>query len=211
MTNRALLGVDFSTSPPSYRELQCDSQGRLIVSGAVGGSGGGGTSDTLEATQQLVKTAVQNIDVDLGAAGDAAAASDTGASSIVSLIKRSLQRWTTLLDRIPALVSGRIPVDGSGVTQPVSAVARACVGRQTLALVAGTVTPLTVPPGAVAAAIQADGNTVRCTLDGATAPSATVGTRIDDGVIYYVDTSLANVKLLAPIACSAQIVYFDRA
>lgn len=108
---------------------------------------------------------------------------------------------------------------GSGLTDtqlraspvPVSASARACVGRQTLALSAGVVTTLTIPAGAVAAAIQADGNTIRCTLDGATAPSATVGTRIDDGVIYYVDTSLANVKLLAPVACSAQVVYFDKA
>lgn len=184
-----------------------------VVSGAAGGGGGSTDVSALnrETTQDAVRIAVQNIDVDLGAAADAAAASDTGASSIVSLIKRGLQRWTTLLERIPALVSGRIPVDGSGVTQPVSAVTRACVGRQTLTLAAGVVTTLTIPGGAVAAAIQADGNTVRCTLDGAVAPSASVGTRIDDGVIYYVDTSLANVKLLAPVACSAQVVYFDKA
>lgn len=199
------------TPAGDVRKVAVDDQGRLIVSGAVSGGASGGTSDTTEATALLIKTAVQNIDVDLGAAADAPAGSDTGASSIVSLLKRGLQRWTTLLDRIPALVSGRIPIDGSGVTQPVSAVARACVGRQTLALSAGVVTTLTVPGGAVAAAIQADGNTVRCTLDGATAPSATVGTRIDDGVIYYVDTALANVKLLAPVACSAQVAYFDRA
>lgn len=119
---------------------------------------------------------------------------------------------------VSGTVSGGIS-GGSGLTDtqlraspvPVSASTRACVGCQTLALSAGAVTTLTVPSGAVAAAIQADGNTVRCTLDGATTPSATVGTRIDDGVIYYVDTSLANVKLLAPVACSAQIVYFDRA
>ena len=207
-----LVALDYSTSPPTPRELRCTAQGELIIAGVVGGGGGaGGTSDTTEATALLIKTAVQNIDVDLGAAADAPAASDTAASSIVSLLKRGLQRWTALLDRIPALVSNRIPVDGSGVTQPVSAVTRACVGRQTLALSAGVVATLTVPGGALAAAIQADGNTVRCTLDGATAPSATVGTRIDDGVIYYVDTSLANVKLLAPVACTAQIVYFDRA
>ena len=195
-----------------------DADGNVVIRVAVvsGGAGGGGGSTDVsalnrETTQDAVRTAVQNIDVDLGAAADAPATTDTGASTIVSLLKRSLQRWTTLLDRIPALVSGRIPVDGSGVTQPVSAVARQCLGRQTLALSAGVVTTLTVPGGALAAAIQADGNTVRCTLDGATAPSATVGTRIDDGVIYYVDTSLANVKLLAPVACSAQVVYFDRA
>ena len=206
-----LMGLDTTSVPPQYRPLSCDTQGRLVVSGAAGGGGSGGTSDTLESTQQLVKTAVQNIDVDLGAAADAAAATDTGASSIISLLKRGLQRWTTLLDRIPALIAGRVPVDGSGVTQPVSAVTRTCTGRQTLALAAGVVTTLTVPGGSVAAAIQADGNTVRVTLDGVTAPSATVGTRIDDGVIYYVDTALANVKLFAPTACTVQVDYFDKA
>ena len=90
MTNRALLGVDTSTSPPSYRELQCDTQGRLIVSGAVGGGGGGGTSDTLEATQQLVKVAVQNIDVDLGAAADAPTNWYTSAASVIQLLKLSV-------------------------------------------------------------------------------------------------------------------------
>ncbi len=94
---------------------------------------------------------------------------------------------------------------------PVSATARSCVGRQTVVLAANTVTTLTVPGGAVAASIQADGNVVRITQDGATAPSSTVGTRIDDGVIYYVDTALASVKLLAPVACSAQVCYFDKA
>ena len=94
---------------------------------------------------------------------------------------------------------------------PVSAAARTCTGRQTLALAAGVVTTLTVPGSSLAAAIQADGNTVRVTLDGVTAPSATVGTRIDDGVIYYVDTALASAKLFAAVACSAQVAYFDKA
>lgn len=199
------------TPSGDVRKVAVDDQGRLIVSGGVSGGSGGGTSDTTEATALLIKAAVQNIDVDLGAAADAAAATDTGAFSIVSLLKRGLQRWTTLLDRIPALVAGRIPVDGSGVTQPVTAVTRTCTGRQTIALTAGVVATLTIPGSSVAAAIQADGNTVRCTLDGVTAPTATVGTRIDDGVIYYVDTALANVKLLAPVACSVQVAYFDKA
>lgn len=207
-----MSGMMWGRSPSGTAvKIQVTDAGAVVVSGAVGGGGSGGTSDTLESTQQLVKTAVQNIDVDLGAAADAAAATDTGAFSIVSLLKRGLQRWTTLLDRIPALVAGRIPVDGSGVTQPVTAVTRACTGRQTIPLTAGVVATLTIPGSSVAAAIQADGNTVRCTLDGVTAPSATVGTRIDDGVIYYVDTALANVKLFAAVACSVQVAYFDKA
>lgn len=93
---------------------------------------------------------------------------------------------------------------------PVAAAPRACVGRQTLDVTTGAVATLTVPVGAVAAAIQADGSAVSITLD-STAPTAVVGTRIDDGVIYYVDTSLANVKLIARTsATKVQVVYFDK-
>ena len=57
---------------------------------------------------------------DLGVKADAVATTDTGTFSVIAFIKRGLQNWTSLLAKIPALVSGRIPVDGSGVTQPVS-------------------------------------------------------------------------------------------
>ena len=69
---------------------------------ATGGAGGGGSSDTTEATQLLIKTAVQNIDTDLGAAGDAAATSDTGAFSIIAFLKRGLQNWTSVLSSVGA-------------------------------------------------------------------------------------------------------------
>ena len=55
-----------------------------------------------------------------GAQADAAATTDTGSFSLLSFVKRGLQNWTSLLAKIPASVSGRVPVDGSGVTQPVS-------------------------------------------------------------------------------------------
>lgn len=61
----------------------------------AGGGGGGGA------------------DVTLGAKADAAATSDAGAFSVVALIKRGLGNWTALLDRIPALTSGRMPVSSS--------------------------------------------------------------------------------------------------
>lgn len=64
---------------------------------------------------------ITNIDADLGATTDSAATTDTGTFSAIALIKRGMQNWTSLLAKIPALVSGRIPVDGSGVTQPISA------------------------------------------------------------------------------------------
>lgn len=153
-----------------------------------------------------------------GAGGGGSVTVDTSALAKEATQLQVRDELVSIDTKTPALVGGAVPVAGP-VTDAqlratpvnVNAVTRACLGRQTLALSAGVVATLSVPAGAVAAAIQADGNTVRCTLDGATAPSATVGTRIDDGVIYYVDTALANVKLLAPVACSAQVVYFDRA
>lgn len=93
---------------------------------------------------------------------------------------------------------------------PVAASARTCVGRQTIDVGVGGISTLIVPAGAVAAAIQADGAAISMTLDG-TAPTAVVGTRIDDGVIYYVDTALANVKMIArQVATKVQVVYFDK-
>jgi hypothetical protein len=56
----------------------------------------------------------------IGAPADSAASSDTGTFGIIAFIKRAMQNWTTLLGRVPASVGGRVPVDGSGVTQPVS-------------------------------------------------------------------------------------------
>lgn len=78
------------------------------------------TGAATSSNQTTANTSLANLDTDLGAQTDAAATTDTGTFSTIALIKRGLQNWTTLLGRIPALVSGRIPVDGSGVTQPIS-------------------------------------------------------------------------------------------
>ena len=94
---------------------------------------------------------------------------------------------------------------------PVAAAARNCVGRQTLDVTTGSVATLTVPNGAVAANIQADGSTISITQDGTT-PTATVGSRVDDGMSWYVDTALANVKMIARTAATkVQVCYFDKA
>ena len=66
--------------------------------------------------------------LDLGVKADAVATTDTGTFSVISFIKRGLQNWTSLLAKIPTLVSGRIPVDGSGVTQPISGTVTANTG-----------------------------------------------------------------------------------
>ena len=164
-----------------WRPAKCDTTGAMVVSGG-GGGGGSGTSDTTEVTQLAVKAAVQSIDT-----------------------------------KTPTLIGGAVPVSGP-VTDAqlratpvnVNAATRACVGRETIALAAAGTASLTVPGGAVAAHVQADGATIRIRLDGQ-APTATVGTRLDDGVIYPVDTSLAGVRLYGVGACNVQVVYFDKA
>jgi len=162
--------------------MKFDSQGRLLVAGETGGTGGTSSGGLTDAELRAVPVPVSGplTDAQLRAA--------------------------------PLAVSGPITdAQLRAAPVPVNAATRACTGRQTIPLSAGVVATLTVPGGSLAAAIQADGNTVRVTLDGVTAPSATVGTRVDDGVIYYVDTALASVKLFAAVACSAQVVYFDKA
>lgn len=74
-----------------------------------------------QTTLSTMRTDTQSIVYDLGVVTDTTAAtSDTGPFTIIQLIKRGLQNWTTLLTRVPIAVNGRMPVDGSGVTQPVS-------------------------------------------------------------------------------------------
>lgn len=87
---------------------------------------GGATS----ALQTTGNTSLNNLDVDLGAQADAVATTDTGTFSLIALVKRGLQNWTTLLGRIPSLTvtSTRLLVDGSGVTQPVSGTITANAG-----------------------------------------------------------------------------------
>lgn len=108
-------------------------------------------------------------------------------------------------------------VDQTGVPNnslPVSVSPRSCVGSQTIiGLSNNNAVALTIPPNAVAAMIQADGGTVRVTLDGLINPTSTVGTRIDDGVMLYIDSVLAGVKLIAQggTTTNVQIAYFDKA
>ena len=67
-----------------------------IVELVGGGGGGGGTSDTTEATQLLVLAELQNLDTDVGALNDTAAAVDgTGNYSVIAGIKRALLNWAT--------------------------------------------------------------------------------------------------------------------
>lgn len=134
---------------------------------AHGGGGGGHGAVTI----------ADGADVAQGARADAAATSDTGTFSIVSLVKRGLGNWTTLLARIPALVSGRMPVDGSGVTQPVSAES------------------LPLPSGASTSALQTTGNTSLGNIDTKLPSQSIAG-------LFPVDT-LAAVGLARQLAAGS--------
>ncbi len=88
---------------------------------------------------------------------------------------------------------------------------RVCLGRETLTVpTSGSPAVLTIPTGAAFCTIQADGGAISITLDGTTPPTASVGTRIDDGVIFPVDTDLTKVKLFGRSTTAAQVAYFNR-
>lgn len=75
------------------------------------------------ALQGTGNASLSNLATGLGTPSDTDPGSDTAPGSVLALLRRGLGNWTTLLARVPALVAGRIPVDGSGVTQPISAAA----------------------------------------------------------------------------------------
>lgn len=52
----------------------------------------------------------------LGAAADAAASTDTGTFSVISLIKRGLQNWTAVLSRLPASLGAKASAASLSVT-----------------------------------------------------------------------------------------------
>ena len=98
---------------------QVDASNRLpVATGATSGAGvvDANTQRVTLASNDPAIAALDAINADLGAPADAAATTDAGTFSITAFIKRGMANWTTLLARIPALVTGRIPVDASGVT-----------------------------------------------------------------------------------------------
>lgn len=152
-----------------------------------------------------------------GAGGGGSVTVDTSALAKEATHLQVRDELVSIDNKTPALVGGAVPVSGPvtdtqlrATPVDVNAAPRACLGRETIALAAAGTASLTVPIGAVAAHIQADGATIRIRLDGQ-APTATVGTRLDDGVIYPVDSTLAGVRLYGVGACNVQVVYFDRA
>ena len=76
--------------------------------------------------QTAGNASLANLDVDLGAQADAVATTDTGTFSLISLAKRALQNWTTLLARVPSLISS-VP-NADQTAQPVRLVGQNASG-----------------------------------------------------------------------------------
>lgn len=100
--------------------LRVDSNGQLIVSGSVGGSSGG-SSDTTEATQLLVKAAVQSIDgkvataanqatvnLAFGAPADARATWYDTAANIIQVLKLAVAAFVGAGSRTYTYTSGQL-------------------------------------------------------------------------------------------------------
>ena len=59
-----------------------------------------------ESKQDTTITAIGTTNTNLGAQADSAATTDTGSFSVISFIKRGMQNWTTLFNRIPVIGQG---------------------------------------------------------------------------------------------------------
>lgn len=91
--------------------MRYDSNGALYVNSG-GGTGGGGTSDTTEATQLAVKVAVQSIDTAQGAKADVRASWYDSAASLVSLAKLLIASYVGAGSHVYSYnASGRLVTD----------------------------------------------------------------------------------------------------
>lgn len=100
-----LTALDRSTTPPTPRDLECDATGALRVTG--GGGGGGSGSGAV--------TVADGADAALGATSDPAVTGDVSGS-----LSAKLRGLSKMLSSVWDSIGGRLRVDGSGVTQPVS-------------------------------------------------------------------------------------------
>lgn len=185
--------------------------GKAVTQGSTGA--GAVTADTQRVTLASDGPGVANLAAiasGVGAPADAAASTDTGTFSLLAFAKRAMQNWTTLLARVPALVSG---------AQPVIATPRTCLGtfRLSVTSTAATLPALVmavggagIPAGAVVCELQADGGTVRLSRDNAVTPTTTTGYRLDDGATLNVDSTLSHVRLIAAATTPVNCTFFDR-
>jgi hypothetical protein len=119
------------------RTVRCDDEGRLeVVVTSGGGGGGSGTSDTTEATQLLVKAAVEATNTAIGATSSAIATAGGSGNVSAKLRLITSQFSRGVLGAGTALI-GKVGIDQTtpGTTNAVS-----IVGRVTKTDKSGTIT-----------------------------------------------------------------------
>jgi hypothetical protein len=142
-------GVDFTTKTTdnagvNTSHVNVDALPIAFDSGAANST----TQRVILASDDSAVVNLQNISTSLGAPSDAEATSDTGTFSIIAFIKRAMQNWTTLLNRIPTLGNKT-----SANSQPVT---------QSVENASGTITTQNLVPNGAATA----GSAVEITLNG---------------------------------------------
>jgi hypothetical protein len=109
------------------------------------------TSSSTQISQSTLDVATQAIKVNIVASSGPGGLATEATLLLVEDAVDGLETTTSSIDgKTPALVSGRVPVDGSGVTQPVSA------------------TSLPLPTGASTSANQVTSNSSLSSIDGKT-------------------------------------------
>jgi|GEM_PF-7110793 len=149
------------------------------------------TGAATEALQTTGNTSLAAIDADIGATTVAAApANGTGDYSVIAGIKRlalgmatALTNWTTLLDRIPALSGGRVPVT-----------------------LASGATPGTAAPTTVNVIAGTDGTNTRAMLTDVSGRQA-VKTLLAQGVSRPLTTTAASVNTPLTAGARALTIY----
>lgn len=138
-----MYGLTDLDDPTSFKPIKVDDTGAIAGAGGAGGGGDGAivSGDNANVKARVATTTPGAADpgliVRLVGGGDASAANQvTGNTSLANIDTKT-----------PALAAGRVPVDGSGVTQPVSAAA------------------LPLPSGAATSAAQTTGNTSLASID----------------------------------------------
>lgn len=152
-------------------------------------------SNALTVRDENAGTKLTSIDADIGATADTAASTDTGTFSLISLFKRLLSRITSLVPANLTVTSTRLLVDGSGVTQPVSA------------------NSLPLPSGAATATNQSATNALLGKIS--QAPLVKLGTLYSSGTTDSIDISslprgsylyiVANSTAVSPAVFQFQI------
>jgi len=104
----------------------------------------------------------------VGNKAESAASSDTGTFSLISLFKRLLSRVTSLVPANLTVTSSRLLVDGSGVTQPISA------------------SSLPLPSGAATSANQTTANTSLANIDTDLGAQADASATTDTGTFSLI-------------------------